>query len=323
MGRTSIKPRNGGQWTEARYFSFIKGALRAASARWGPRFECIKRAKVGYGQYKCDCCGVVGPPTLPPKERGKRRINNAVADHIDPVIDPEKGFENWDTLINRLFVELDGWQCLCHKCDTQKQNEERELRKESKSNRALHPREESSYRNMCSRCTNPKATGYQYYGGKGVKVCDRWLASFDNFLEDMGPRPEGTSLDRKDYDGDYTPENCRWATDKEQARNTSFNHYISIKGVAKTISEWGEERNILPNTILYRIRRGWLDEEALEFTERKEPHRSRLSVDEWSEIQALRDEGYTTTSLGKMFGIDASQVSRKTKPKGDKDIGTE
>lgn len=129
----SVKPRNSGQWTESRFNSFIKSALRAASSRWGPKFQCIKNAKVGYGQYKCDMCGTVGPPTLPPPEGKKRRINNIAADHIEPVIDPAVGFVDWDTVIERMFVEVDGYQALCAACHTAKTAREREVAKLRKS----------------------------------------------------------------------------------------------------------------------------------------------------------------------------------------------
>lgn len=76
----------------------------------------------------------------------------------------------------------------------------------------------STWANMLTRCRNPKATHYRYYGGRGVTVCERWLV-FANFLEDMGERPEGLTLDRRDPYGNYEPDNCRWATWTEQRAN--------------------------------------------------------------------------------------------------------
>ena len=72
-------------------------------------------------------CSSVGPPTLPPKEGNKRRVKNIVADHIDPIVDPNVGFTSYDDWIRRCFIELDGFQALCHKCHTAKSNEEKEI----------------------------------------------------------------------------------------------------------------------------------------------------------------------------------------------------
>lgn len=127
----------------------------------------------------------------------------------------------------------------------------------------------SSWINMKRRCLYQSYSGYPNYGGRGIKICDRWL-SFKNFYADMGERPEGTSLDRIDVNGDYCPENCRWATSVQQARNTTRVKVITYAGKTLCLSAWAEELGISRKTLLHRLNYGWSVEKAF-----KEPVRRR------------------------------------------------
>jgi hypothetical protein len=89
----------------------------------------------------------------------------------------------------------------------------------------------SSWMAMKYRCNDPNNASYCYYGARGIKVCERWLDSYANFLSDMGHKPHGCSLDRIDSDGNYDPLNCRWATFKEQARNRRTRAKVDAKEI--------------------------------------------------------------------------------------------
>lgn len=125
----------------------------------------------------------------------------------------------------------------------------------------------NAWQHMLRRCYSPKMQNYPYYGGRGITVCERWH-SFENFLADMGEPPAGHSIDRIDNDGNYEPSNCRWASLKQQARNTRANRKITIDGIELSLSEWAEISGIKYHTIADRLSRGWEEVDAI-FTESK------------------------------------------------------
>lgn len=122
-------------------------------------------------------------------------------------------------------------------------------------------RTRSSHNAMMQRCFNAKRKSFPDYGGRGISVCERWK-DFKNFVEDMGIRPHGTCLERINNDGNYTKENCKWATASEQNINKRDNVKILIKGQTKTLSEWCEFYQINIGTVRYRKHKKNLDWEA-------------------------------------------------------------
>lgn len=117
---------------------------------------------------------------------------------------------------------------------------------------------------MIARCTNPNDKRYARYGGRGIVVCDEWLKDFARFLADMGPRPSPDhTIDRIDNDGPYSAANCRWATRKEQNRNTSTNRMVTAFGQTRCLAEWAEITGIHRETVRDRLNRGWDAERAV------------------------------------------------------------
>lgn len=173
------------------------------------------------------------------------------------------------------------WLCRCD-CGTLKVIRQRQLRsgrtrscgcirgdsvaRHGYARRGQKPPEYRTWVQIHSRCNNPNVKGYANYGGRGIQVCSRWSgkAGFKNFLADMGQRPSDKhTIERKDVDGPYSPENCRWATHKEQGANTRRTRLVTYQGETLCISEW-ERRYGFPRSALQsRLRQGWSMDEAL------------------------------------------------------------
>lgn len=115
---------------------------------------------------------------------------------------------------------------------------------------------------MRKRCENPNVKCWAHYGGRGIKVCERWGA-FENFLADMGECPKGHSIERVNNDGNYEPSNCIWADKRTQSMNKRDSHRITFNGVTKTLTEWGEAIGMNSASLRHRLKKGWPIERAL------------------------------------------------------------
>lgn len=136
-----------------------------------------------------------------------------------------------------------------------------------------YPREYSTWENMKQRCNNPNAEGYKNYGGRGIKVCVSW-DKFSNFIKDMGPKPSaGHSIDRINNNLGYYKDNCRWATQSEQANNTSKVIIVDYYGETITLSALSSRLGISKWTLSRRIKRG----EPMEVWSRKSQKTGELT----------------------------------------------
>lgn len=145
----------------------------------------------------------------------------------------------------------------------------------SSTHRMTKSPEFSAWSAMWNRCTKPNTSNYKNYGGRGITVCERWR-KFEHFFEDMGARPAtANSIERCDNNGDYEPNNCRWATWKEQGRNRRTNHLVVFENKTLCIKEWSDLVGISPRAIYGRLKVGWSIEDALTKPARKWP--SQLS----------------------------------------------
>ncbi len=145
--------------------------------------------------------------------------------------------------------------CGCLRFDTMKTHGEAIERRKTP--------EYSAWAGIKSRCEQVGSTAYKRYGGAGIRVCERWN-TFEQFLADMGRRPTAQhSVDRINNGGNYSPENCRWATQHQQQRNKSTNIFVSHGGRTMCVTDWALEHGMHPSTLLSRLHRGWSIEKSL------------------------------------------------------------
>lgn len=139
--------------------------------------------------------------------------------------------------------------------------------------------EYTAWAHLLDRCRNPKNRKYPSYGGRGITVCERWL-SFENFLADMGERPAGKSLDRRDNDGPYSKANCRWATRAEQDRNKRTNKFVTVGGQRLCTVDAARLAKLPFRTFRMRLENGWSPERAFHTpVQRRRPSTPATSAD--------------------------------------------
>lgn len=131
-----------------------------------------------------------------------------------------------------------------------------------------------------SRCLNQNNKSYHRYGGRGIKVCDRWLESFQSFYDDMGDRPSRKhSIDRIDNNGDYDPSNCRWATRCQQQNNISTNVMLTIYDITLSASQWAKVLEVNVDRIIKRkLSRRWIDDYEILLTPRSSTNQHKPAV---------------------------------------------
>lgn len=152
-----------------------------------------------------------------------------------------------------------------HSCGCKKRNQITNMNKENSKHGKRYTRIYRIWQGMEYRCYNPKSDEYQYYGERGIRLCDEWDNDFSKFYDwaiNNGYK-DNLTIDRVDVNGNYEPDNCRWTTMKVQENNKRNNRVLSFYGKNQTVTQWGEEIGIKKETILSRLNLGWSVEDTL------------------------------------------------------------
>lgn len=162
---------------------------------------------------------------------------------------------------------------------------------------------------MLNRCRNANVVEYQYYGGRGIKVCKRWQ-KFENFLADMGDvsgRAYDMTLERINNDRDYKPSNVRWATYHSQSRNKSNNRVLTFKGQAKILADWASDLGISPSALIYRLDyKGWSIEKALTTPKPERPN-AKLNMQQARAIRIIYPK-LSAEKIAAKYGVSKKTV---------------
>lgn len=177
-----------------------------------------------------------------------------------------------------------------------------------------HRPEHMVWSRMLARCNNPNDCNFEYYGGKGIRVCERWL-SFENFFADMGERPKGVgvngravwSIERKNVLGDYEPGNCHWATTKEQNNNKTNTRLYTVEGVTQSLRAQADRFRISVPAVEARINRGWAEEDA--FTVPPLPRGTRVHRKEDLERFHELTSSYSPSDVMILMDINEAQFA--------------
>ncbi len=170
--------------------------------------------------------------------------------------------------------------CGCLKSERVTEQNARTKLKHGGKRRGLRTREYEAWCGAIQRCENPNNASFAHYGARGVSMFPGWRHDFAAFLDHMGPRPAGTSLDRIDPERGYEPGNVRWATHLEQQRNRRRHHLLTVNGETKCLAQWALESGLPLSTLFNRIKRGWSPQRAV-----SEPRRQAASF-----LPLLRDD---------------------------------